>query len=100
MFPIDLSACSTPGVPCSDIQIRRVNINKANKVLWICLLTLISVSSCCLSVLASDDGLNTTEKRINQLGFAHFLSFRYFSIKIDKINRLIAEIDNHKNMTY
>ena len=29
-----------------------------------------------------------------------FLSFRYFSIKIDKINRLIAEIDNHKNMTY
>ena len=29
-----------------------------------------------------------------------FLSFRYFLIKIDKINRLIAEIDNHKNMTY
>ena len=28
-----------------------------------------------------------------------FLSFRHFSIKIDKINRLIAEIDNHKNLT-
>ena len=28
-----------------------------------------------------------------------FLSFRYFSIKIDKINRLIAEIDYHKNLT-
>ena len=51
------------------------------------------------NVLASDDGLSTTEKRINQLGFAHFLSFRYFSIKIDKINRLIAEIDNHRNST-
>ena len=80
-----------PSVPCSDIQIRRVDINKVKKVLWICLLTLISVSSCCLSVLASDDGLNTTGKRINQLGLAHFLSFRYFSIKIDKINCLIAE---------
>ena len=75
-----------PWVPCSDIQIRRVDINKVKKVLWICLLTLISVSSCCSSVLASDDGLNTTGKRINQLGLAHFLSFRYFSIKIDKIN--------------
>ena len=33
------------------------------------------------NVLASDDGLNTTEKRISQLGFAHFYLFRYFSIK-------------------
>ena len=51
------------------------------------------------SNLASDDGLNTRGNRINQLGLAHFLSFRYFSIKIDKINCLIAEIDNHKNST-
>ena len=51
------------------------------------------------NVLASDDGLNTTEKWISQLGFAHFYLFRYFSIKIDKINRLIAEVDNHKNLT-
>ena len=51
------------------------------------------------NVLASDNGLNTTEKWINQLGFAHFYLFRYFSIKIDKINRLIAEVDNHKNST-
>ena len=28
-----------------------------------------------------------------------FLSFQYLAIKIDKINRLIAEIDNHKNST-
>ena len=48
------------------------------------------------NVLASDNGLNTTEKRISQLGFAHFYLFRYFSIKI---NRLIAEVDNHKNLT-
>ena len=54
------------------------------------------------NVLASDNGLNTAEKRISQLGFAHFYLFRYFSIKIDKIDHLITEIDkidNYKNST-
>ena len=30
------------------------------------------------NVLASDDGLNTTEKRISQLGFAHFIFSIFF----------------------
>ena len=33
------------------------------------------------NVLVSDDGLNTTEKRINQLGFAHFYLFDIFQSK-------------------
>ena len=64
-----------PWVPCSDIQIDKVYINEANKVLWRCSLSLISIASCCLSGQVSDDGLNATEKRINQLGFAHFYLF-------------------------
>ena len=49
------------------------------------------------NVLASDDGHN---RKANQpTWLCPFLSFRYFSIKIDKINRLIVEIDNHKTLT-
>ena len=36
------------------------------------------------NVLASDDGLNTTEKRISQLDFAHFYLFDIFQSKLIK----------------
>ena len=36
------------------------------------------------NVLASDDGLNTTEEQINQLGFAHFYLFDIFQSKLIK----------------
>ena len=82
-----------PWVPCSDIQIEKVDINKANKVLWRCSLSLISITSCCLSVWVIDDGLNPTEKLINLLGVAHFYFFDIFRSKSIKL------MDNHKNLT-
>ena len=68
VFPIDLSACSNPEFPVvtykfvGSISIKRISVmdmfidfNISFELLFIS------------NVLASDDGLNTTEKRINQL---------------------------------
>ena len=64
-------------------------------------MSLTSVTSCWLLVQASDGALSTTEKQINLPVFADFYVFQYFSIKIDKIDCLITDIDkidNHKKL--
>ena len=53
-----------------------------------------------LFISSSEWWWNKDNRKTNQpTWLCPFLSFRYFSIKIDKINHLIAEVDNHKNST-
>ena len=53
-----------------------------------------------LFISSSESWWTKCNRKTNQPTRLHpFLSFRYFSIKIGKIDRLIAETDNHKNST-
>ena len=97
VLPIDLSSCSTPEYPVVTYKfVGSISIKRSVMDMFIDF----NISFELLFISSSKWWWTKHNRKTNQpTWLRRFLSFRYFSIKIDKINRLIAEIDNHKNST-